>query len=128
MIPTFYCQIEPYRPNMTKRVPEEKIILYTNRGTWAVRVHIVLRELNLEYEEVLINLDEPRPDWYLKLNPLGKVPTLKYGDEVLRESSTIVQFLTDLYPSQLSPASTDKGAPLWVGALPIGLASARSSH
>lgn len=99
---------------MAQRESKEKIILYTNRGTWAVRVHIALRELRVDFEEVQIILDDPRPEWYLQLNPLGKVPTLKYGDEVFRESSTIVQFLVDLFPSHLCPASTDQGAPAWV--------------
>jgi hypothetical protein len=49
-----------------------KITLYTNHGCgWSHRVHIVLKELGLEYEEVLIDMDVPRPDWFLKLNPVS---------------------------------------------------------
>ena len=33
-------------------------------------MHITLRELNLQYKEVLIDLDEKRPEWFLKLNPV----------------------------------------------------------
>lgn len=48
-----------------------KITLYTNHGCpWAQRAHIVLKELQLPYEEVIIDLDVPRPDWYLKINPV----------------------------------------------------------
>jgi glutathione S-transferase len=48
-----------------------KITLYTNRGCpYAHRVHIALKELELPYEEVIIDLDKPREPWYLKVNPV----------------------------------------------------------
>lgn len=54
-----------------------KITLYTNHGCpWAQRAHIVLKELNLPYEEVIIDLDVPRSDWYLKINPVRAHPPL----------------------------------------------------
>jgi len=68
---------------------------------------ITLKELDLEYEEVLIDLQGPRPAWYLELNPRGLVPTLHFQaegvDEYLVESGLIVEFLTGLYPSHLTP-------------------------
>jgi len=48
-----------------------KITLYTNHGCpYAHRVHIALKELELPYEEVVIDLDKPREPWYLKVNPV----------------------------------------------------------
>lgn len=48
-----------------------KIILYTNHTCpWAHRAHIALKELGLPYEEVIIDLDTPREEWYLKVNPV----------------------------------------------------------
>jgi glutathione S-transferase len=48
-----------------------KIILYTNhRCPWAHRAHIALKELGLQYEEVIIDLDVPREPWYLEVNPV----------------------------------------------------------
>ncbi|KAA6414470.1 MAG: hypothetical protein FRX48_01219 [Lasallia pustulata] len=87
-----------------------KITLYTNHGCpWAQRAHIVLKELQLPYEEVIIDLDVPRPDWYLKINPRGLVPSLKYNndviDETLIESGIVSHFLADSFPSHLLPAS-----------------------
>ena len=49
-----------------------KITFWTNHGCpWAQRVQIVLRELGLAYEEVIIDLDTPREEWYLKINPVS---------------------------------------------------------
>lgn len=48
-----------------------KITLYTNhRCPWAHRAHIALKELGLDYEEVIIDLDTPREPWYLEINPV----------------------------------------------------------
>ncbi|KIW13502.1 hypothetical protein PV08_08690 [Exophiala spinifera] len=87
-----------------------KIKLYTNYGCgWCHRVQFVLKELGLAYEQVLVDLDNPRPEWFLKLNPRGLVPVLQYTASptspplTLTESGAIVSFLTDLYPSHLLP-------------------------
>jgi len=54
-----------------------KITLWTHHGCgWCHRVHITLKELNLEYEEVLVDLDVPRPEWFLKLNPVSLLPSV----------------------------------------------------
>lgn len=51
-----------------------KIILYTNHGCpWAHRAHIVLKELGLQYEEIIIDLNKPREPWYLEVNPVWTV-------------------------------------------------------
>lgn len=50
----------------------DKITLYTNhRCPWAHRAHIAIKELGLEYEEVIIDLDTPREPWYLEINPVS---------------------------------------------------------
>lgn len=49
-----------------------EITLYTNHGCpWAHRAHIILKELGLEYKEIIIDLERPRDEWYLKINPVG---------------------------------------------------------
>ncbi|KAI9786267.1 MAG: hypothetical protein M1816_008076 [Peltula sp. TS41687] len=85
---------------------QPKITLYTNHGCpYAHRVHIAIKELGLKYEEVIIDLETPREEWYLKINPRGLVPALKYNDELITESAVITQFLVDAHPSHLVPAS-----------------------
>ncbi|KAI9811086.1 MAG: hypothetical protein M1827_005668 [Pycnora praestabilis] len=82
-----------------------KITLYTNHlCPWAHRAHIVLRELGLPYEEVIIDLDRPREEWYLKINPRGLVPSIIYdhplvGPQIITESAIVSTFLADAHPS-----------------------------
>lgn len=102
------------------------IKLYTNhRCPWAHRAHIVLRELGLEYEEVIIDLDTPREPWYLEINPVnysphnpisslplltiphqrGLVPAIDFNGHIIYESGIVAQFLADAYPSHLVPTA-----------------------
>ncbi|KIY48779.1 putative glutathione S-transferase [Fistulina hepatica ATCC 64428] len=84
-----------------------KIIFYTYHDCpWAHRVHIALHALGLEYEEVIIDLDRPRDEWYLKINPRGVVPTLSYNGAIISESAIIATFLADAHPGTLLPPST----------------------
>jgi hypothetical protein len=49
------------------------IKLYTNhRCPFAHRAHIVLKELGLKYEETIIDLEKPREQWYLDINPVSR--------------------------------------------------------
>jgi len=94
-----------------------KIVLYTNHGCpWAHRAHITLKELGLPYDEIIIDLDKPREEWYLKVNPRGLVPSIKYENgtisEILTESGIVSQFLADSFPSHLLPPSDSPKAAL----------------
>ena len=52
--------------------PQGELTLYTNHGCpWAHRAHIILKELGLDYKEVIIDLERPRDPWYLEINPVG---------------------------------------------------------
>ncbi|KAF2830689.1 thioredoxin-like protein [Ophiobolus disseminans] len=83
-----------------------KIKLYTNhRCPWAHRAHIVLKELGLEYDEVIIDLDKPREPWYLEINPRGLVPSIDVNGEIITESGIVSTFLADAYPSHVFPAA-----------------------
>ncbi|KAF1989842.1 thioredoxin-like protein [Aulographum hederae CBS 113979] len=90
------------------------ITLYTSHSCpYAHRAHITLKELDIPYEEVLIDLEKPREPWYLeKVNPRGLIPALEYqsdeiGKVVIVESAIIAQFLADAHPSHLSPVSNE---------------------
>jgi len=66
----------------------------------AIKVRLTLAEKGLDFESRTLDLrrgDQFDPD-YLKLNPGAVVPTLVDGDEVITESSVIMQYLEDLKP------------------------------
>ncbi|KAL1896938.1 hypothetical protein Cpir12675_002587 [Ceratocystis pirilliformis] len=87
-----------------------KLTFYTNRRCpWCRRVHAVLRELGTEVEEVIIDLNTPRPDWYLEINPKGQVPTLVHDGKIITESDTIAQYLVDRQPSHLAKLANEEG-------------------
>ena len=46
------------------------------------RAAIALEEKGVAFERITIDLAN-KPDWFLAMSPLGKVPLLMVGDEVL---------------------------------------------
>ncbi|GAW23781.1 hypothetical protein ANO14919_133580 [Xylariales sp. No.14919] len=90
-----------------------KLRLYTNHGCpWAHRAHIALSELNVPFEEEIIDLTVPRTAEYLQVNPRGLVPSLRVDDQIITESAVVSAFLADAFPSHLLPASNDPNGPL----------------
>ena len=67
------------------------------------RAAIVLHEKAVPFEITYIDQTK-KPDWFLKISPLGKVPLLKVDDTVLFESAVIAEYLDEVYPPQLHPA------------------------
>ncbi|KAI0399714.1 glutathione S-transferase domain-containing protein [Xylaria palmicola] len=91
---------------MTAATP--KLKLYTNHGCpWAHRAHIALSELNVPFEEEIIDLTVPRTAEYLRVNPRGLVPSLAVDGQILTESAVVSGYLADAFPSHLLPASSD---------------------
>ena len=68
------------------------------------RAAIVLAENGIPFERIDVDLSN-KPDWFKAISPLGKVPLLKVGDEVLFESSVIVEYLEETHQPALHPAN-----------------------
>ena len=70
-------------------------LYYHPASTFARRVRVALIEKEVECELRELNLParEHKADWYGKLNPYNRVPTLQDGDFVLYESSAILLYL-----------------------------------
>jgi glutathione S-transferase len=67
------------------------------------RAAIALAEKGVAFERVTIDLAN-KPDWFLAISPLGKVPLLKVDDAVIFESAVIVEYLEETQPNPLHPA------------------------
>ena len=82
-------------------MPKPTIELYhTINSVCAQKVRIQLEEKGLPWTSKLMTLrgDQFSPD-YLKLNPNGVVPTLVHDGEPVIESSVILYYLEDCFPS-----------------------------
>ncbi|KIW06987.1 uncharacterized protein PV09_02645 [Verruconis gallopava] len=74
------------------------------------RVWIALEYKKLDYQYIEID-PYKKPDWYLKLNPRGLVPTLQDGDWCCYESTVLMEYLEDINQGKpLLPSDPKKRA------------------
>ncbi|MDK2124828.1 glutathione S-transferase family protein [Parachitinimonas caeni] len=67
------------------------------------RVAIVLHEKGAAFKRHDIDLAN-KPDWFLRLSPLGKTPVLLADDQPVFESAVICEYLEDTLQPSLHPA------------------------
>lgn len=66
------------------------------------RAAIALAEKGVSFRRVDVDLSD-KPDWFRAISPLGKVPLLRIGDDVLFESAVIVEYLEETTHNPLHP-------------------------
>ena len=66
------------------------------------RAAIVLAEKSVPFERRDIDLAN-KPAWFVAISPLGKVPLLQVGKDVLFESAVIVEYLDETLGPKLHP-------------------------
>jgi glutathione S-transferase len=82
--------------------------LYWRQGTAAFAADAALGEIGVSYVRILVERDscENVPEEYLRINPMGQVPTLVDDSLVLPEVAAILLYLADRYPeARLAPPS-----------------------
>ncbi|RVX13729.1 Glutathione S-transferase DHAR2 [Vitis vinifera] len=62
------------------------------------RVLLTLEEKKVPYKMHLINVNE-KPQWFLEMNPEGKVPVIKVDDKWVPDSDVITGVLEEKHPS-----------------------------
>src|SRR6266550_5411927 len=67
------------------------------------RAVIALTEKDVAFERIDIDLAN-KPDWFLKISPLGKTPVLVVGDRPIFESAVILEYLEETQAKPLHPA------------------------
>jgi glutathione S-transferase len=73
------------------------IKLFSEPGSCALAVHIVLEWIGKPYEIQEVKLGDPE---YLKINPLGQVPVIIDGDrDVMTQADAILKYLARKYPA-----------------------------
>ncbi len=64
---------------------------------------ITLLYKGVEFKTTYIDLND-KPEWFLKISPLGKVPVMRVnGNTVIFESAVINEFLDETHPPSLHP-------------------------
>ena len=90
------------------------ITVYGSPTNRAFRILWLLEELEEPYtcRPIDFRAGEHRSDWFLKLNPHGKVPVIDIDGVVLFESAAIVTHVCELYPDKgLMPPVGDARRP-----------------
>lgn len=111
-----------------------ELIFYTNPMSRGRIVRWMLEEIGQPYETRVVGFGPSMksPD-YLRLNPMGKVPTLLHGNAVVTECAAICAYLADAFPQAgLAPApdTPERGAYyrwLFFGAGPVEAAATNGS-
>lgn len=86
------------------------IKIYGSPRSSAGRCFWMLEELGLPYETIHLDMKnkEHKSEWYLKINPNGKVPALVDGDFVIWESMAINNYLAKKYNSPLAGKNVEE--------------------
>ncbi|GIJ86482.1 hypothetical protein Asppvi_005371 [Aspergillus pseudoviridinutans] len=78
------------------------ITLYSWPTPNGVKASITLEELGLSYKTEPINISTnlQKEEWFLKINPNGRIPAIKDGEQRVFESGAIMLYLTDKYDTE----------------------------
>ncbi len=80
-----------------------RLVLVSHRlCPYVQRAAIVLSEKGLAFERVDIDLGH-KPDWFLKVSPLGKTPVLLVDGQPIFESAVICEYLDETASPRLHP-------------------------
>jgi len=89
---------------MSHSDPDELTLISHTLCPYVQRAAIALAEKNIPFTRINIDLSN-KPDWFLEISPLGKVPLLRKGDDVIFESSVILEYIEDITEHSLHPAT-----------------------
>jgi glutathione S-transferase len=88
------------------------LTFYTNPQSRGGIVRWLLEELGVPYDTVVLDYGTTMKGAdYLAINPMGKVPAIKHGDQVVTECAAICAYLADAFPDHgLLPPTEQRGA------------------
>lgn len=89
---------------------KDEIVFYHNPMSRGQIAHWMLEEVGAPYRIELLSFDknEHKKPEYLKLNPMGKIPTIVHRGTVVTEAAAICAYLADAFPEKkLAPALDD---------------------
>jgi glutathione S-transferase len=88
---------------MTGPLATDKLTLVSfDLCPYVQRAAILLAEKGVPFERIDVDLSN-KPDWFKTISPLGKVPLLRVGEDVLFESAVILEYLEETTLPRLHP-------------------------
>jgi len=102
----------------------EPLHFYTNPQSRGTITRWMLEETGVPYETTVLEYGTTmKAAQYLAINPMGKVPAIRHGDQIVTEGAAICCYLADAFPeSSLAPRFDKRAAYyrwLFFGAGPI---------
>lgn len=90
----------------------EDLIFYTNPMSRGRIVRWLLEEIGEPYQTEVVFYGEPmKSGGYRAINPMGKVPALRHGDQIVTETAAICAYLADAFPQAgLAPPLAQRGS------------------
>ncbi|GAD95566.1 hypothetical protein PVAR5_4212 [Paecilomyces variotii No. 5] len=92
------------RPNITSPLStiSSNITLYSWPTPNGIKASITLEELGLPYkvEPIDIGTNIQKEEWFLKINPNGRIPAIKDSEQRVFESGAIMLYLVDKYDKE----------------------------
>ncbi len=87
----------------------DKLTFYTNPMSRGQIARWALHEVGVDYEQVLLEYGAPmKTAGYLAINPMGKVPAIKHGNQVVTEAAAICAYLAQVFPeADLAPSAAE---------------------
>ncbi len=92
--------------------PNCDLVLYTHPWSRGQIARWMLEETGAPYRQIVLDFGTTMkaPD-YLAINPMGKVPTVVHGRQVVTECAAICAYLADAFPAAgLAPAPAQRAA------------------
>jgi glutathione S-transferase len=76
-----------------------------NYSSWSMRPWVLLRQADIDFEEVFVRFDSFAPDSQFKsalkdINPVGKVPVLVHDGLAIWDTLAIAEYLAELFPEK----------------------------
>ncbi len=101
----------------------DEVVFYHNPRSRAQMAHWMLEEVGAPYRIVHIDFEkgENRAPKFLKINPMGKLPTIVHRGVTVTETAAIIGYLADAFPKAgLAPALDDPARGTWFRWLVFG--------
>ncbi len=74
------------------------LVFYTNPQSRGRVIRWMLEEVGASYDTKVVDYATMKSPDYLAVNPMGKVPAITHGGEVVTETAAICAYLADAFP------------------------------